>query len=196
MNLETLGCLICNFWTYQLKDITFYIFCHFLKFTKYELLTSCLCHQRGRRHVEDEFVAYDRNWSRELCLRARGRGEEPGGSGGWTKWSPAARRRPCPRWRDGGARWQSGPEGEEEEGGVPEDGGLTTSKKRSTARRGVAGVDRNRSRRAAAAVDWARTEATAPVVPRRLPARGSGGARGGARGGIILAPGGRRRRRA
>ena len=85
---------------------------------------------------------------------------------------------------------------EEEAGqGVQEDGGLTTSTKRSTARRGVDGVDRNRSRRAAAAVDWARTEATAPVVPRRLPARGRGWRRGGAPGGVGLSRGGRRWRR-
>ena len=103
----------------------------------------------GLSHVDHQFVAPVRNLARAFALGARGRGEEPGGSGGRTKWSPAARRRP---WRRRSvsvgdvavARERAGEGGE-----VHAAQQLTRNVGRPAARVGEAGVDGEGARTAA-----------------------------------------------
>ena len=59
-------------------------------------MTSADIIRRQQRHVDQEFGASGWNWSRAAALRGRGGGVEQRGRRKRTKWSPAARRRPCP----------------------------------------------------------------------------------------------------
>ena len=97
---------------------------------------------------------------------------------------------------DGGVR---GEDGREREGEGKEDGEqqqLTSELEPRTVAHGEAGRRRVGARRRRPAAEGTRTVAANLCLPRRLLQRGGGGARGEARGGIVLAPGGRIRRRA
>ena len=67
-------------------------------------MTSADVIQRGAAAVDQESVAFGRNWLRGTAALARGEAEESGGGGGMTIWSTEhGRRRP---W-SGGRRWRS-----------------------------------------------------------------------------------------